>query len=374
MGWSISGCYALGLAFLLAGCEEPIAAEGPGGAPAATVTVAPVEATELAVEWRVFAEVRARREAELAAGADGEVTRVWVHEGDQVEAGQLLVAVDPSLARANLASARAATARTAEERAQAAREAQRFSRAGTSLVPGVDIERATSREAQLAAESTSLEAEVARAHATLRRHEVRAPFAGVVTRRLVDPGDWVSPGTPALEVVSDAELEVLARVGADVLAHVRAGDAAEILTGRGPVPARVEGVVRALDPRTRTATLRLLVDEEQGGQRSALLAGASVEVLVRAQVSADRAVVVHRDALVQGPAGARVIKYAPDQSAAPVAVEVLETNLEGALVRPGPGAETLAIGDRVVTRGNERLRPGQALRIIGHAEAETPAR
>ena len=66
-----------------------------------------------------------------------------------------------------------------------------------------------------------------------------------------------------------------------------------------------------------------------------------------------------RDALVRTPAGVRIVK-AVDGKAAPLTVQVTATADATALVV----AEGLAAGDTVVTRGNERVRPGQPLQVV----------
>ncbi len=79
-------------------------------------------------------------------------------------------------------------------------------------------------------------------------------------------------------------------------------------------------------------------------------------------------VLVPRDALVEGIAQTRVVLL-DDTTARPIEVDVLERGVTEARVRPQGDAE-LAAGTRVVTRGNERLRPGQTVQVV---EAEATA-
>jgi multidrug efflux pump subunit AcrA (membrane-fusion protein) len=111
--------------------------------------------------------------------------------------------------------------------------------------------------------------------------------------------------------------------------------------------------VRALDPTTRTAKLRLVPEEVPPW----LMAGSSVEVAFAIERDGE-GVVVPRDALVLGAVDTRVFEVV-DGQAQPIVVEVVATANEEALV-VGSGLE---VGDQVVIRGNERLRPGQAVRI-----------
>ena len=308
--------------------------------------------------------VRAAARAELAAGADGEVTEVAVSEGDHVGRGQVLVRIDPRLARAELRAAQAATQAATTDQEQAARDAERFSMAGNRIASALEIERAGSSARALEAVQQSRAADVSRARASLSRHTVTAPFDGVVASRRVDPGDWVSPGTPAVELVADSTLEIFVRVEPDLLADVEVGAAATLVRGAREVAARVEGVVRALDPETRTAQLRLLLTEDAPPW---LLAGATVDVVFEIRHEGE-GVLVPRDALVEGIAQTRVVLL-EDGQAKPIDVEVLERGLTEARVR-SQGQTPLPAGTRVVTRGNERLRPGQTVQVV-EAEAAT---
>ncbi len=355
-------CCSLALSLLLAcGGED----EGGGRQrPDPQVEVAEAREGALSVRRRYLGTVRAAARAELAAGADGAVLSVAVAEGDAVTRGQALVRIDPRLARAQLQAARAATEAVETNRQQAARDAERFNMAGSRIASELEIERAASTAQALAAQEQQSSAEVARARATLSRHTVVAPFDGVVAARLVDPGDWVAPGTPAIELVADSALEVFVRVEPELLTDVQVGQEATLLRGGQEVAARVEGVVRALDPATRTAQLRLLATEEPPPW---LLAGAAVDVVFDLRHEGE-GVLVPRDALVEGIAQTRVVLL-DDTTARPIEVDVLERGVTEARVRPQGDAE-LAAGTRVVTRGNERLRPGQTVQVV---EAEATA-
>lgn len=344
------------LAALLAACDGAASAEGEGDGerPASPVQVAPARDGELTLERTYLGMVRSEGRASLAAGADGQVTEVAVREGDRVEAGAVLLRVDGDLARADLTAARATARRTAAEREQAERDAERFAAAGSRAVSTTEIERAATTADTLEAQGAAARAAVSRARETLSRHRVVAPFAGVIASRSVDPGDWVSTGTVVLELVADEATQVLARVEPELLEDVDVGHEATLTRGARSVSARVVGVVRALDPTTRTAQLRLRPTEPAPW----LLPGATADVRLSI-VHAGDGVIVPRDALVPGVAQTRVVR-AVDGAAQPVNVEVVEAGAEEVRVR----GEGLSAGDSLVVRGNDRLRPGQPIRVV----------
>jgi RND family efflux transporter MFP subunit len=337
-------------------------APGGGGRPPSRVAVGVVESGPLAVRHRLTGRTAAEQEATLAAGANGAVGRVRVRVGDVVQAGDLLFDVDPSVARADLAAARATAATAAEEEAQAGRDAERFRGAGPEAVAATQIEQAESRAEQLARRRAELSARVRQTRSRLAQQIVRAPFAGQVVQRLADPGDWVSAGTPVLQLVSMDRVEVHAAVDPVLLARLSEGQEATLRFGGEALPARVAGVVRVIDSATGTAPLRLVPATEE--RPAWLLPGRFLDVEI--ELPEDGGVVVPRDAVAYGVRGARVVRVV-DGAARVVPVQVLVQSGERALVV----GEGLAVGQQVVTRGNERLRPDEAV-VVDGAEAAAP--
>ena len=339
-----------------AGCEvaKSGALERKPPPAAAPVVAAAVRDGSLADEWVFLGEVRPLAAAELAAGADGEVKRVEVRVGDRVEAGRLLLELDTALVRARVAAARASTVEGAEELAQAERDRLRAERLGETILPQAEIERDVSRAQTLDARTKRLHASAREAKAELGRHRVVAPFDGVIAARHVDPGDWVAPGDRVLELVDDTRVEILVAGSAELAQRVQAGARATVRSGSSSVGAEITGVVRALDPATRTARVRLVPDDVPPW----LMAGAGVEVVFSIERDGE-GVVVPRDALVLGAVDTRVFEVVDDGTVRPVVVEVVATARDEALVT----GEGLVAGGRVVVRGNERLRPGQSVTV-----------
>jgi membrane fusion protein (multidrug efflux system) len=343
-------------ALLAGGCEgEAPAKTGSNGPPPARVWIDAVRDGSIEAQWSFLGDVDALQYAELAAGASGEVRQVTVRVGDRVERGQLLVEVDPSLAAARVRAAAASKEAAAAQLERARRDAERLSTAGPDIAAAAEIEQATQESKRAAAERQRVKAAEAEARAQLGRHRVRAPFDGVVASRNVDPGDWVDPGVPVLELVDDRGVEVLASVPLEVSRYLTAGDKAELLLGPEKTNATIVGIVPALDSESRTIRVRIAPDENT----TWLLPGAAVEVVLTIERSEPGALVVPRDAVVYGIAKTQVVKSV-DGKAEPVEVEVLASSRDEVLVR----SEALQAGDAVVTRGNERVFPGQPLVVL----------
>jgi RND family efflux transporter MFP subunit len=209
--------------------------------------------------------VLASRTVEVVAEVAGSVVRVDVRPGDAVAAGEPLAAIDADATRHQLAVERAglAAAELGRERFglevhQAEQELAR-ARALENLVARQELERAALRVETAKASHEIARAEVARAAARvaalegqLARSEIRAPFAGTVALRHLDPGAVVAPGAPVVRLHGGGAPFVRFAVPPERAADLAAGAAVEVeLAGR---PGALRAAVRQVSPEVDAAT------------------------------------------------------------------------------------------------------------------------
>jgi RND family efflux transporter MFP subunit len=184
------------------------------------------------------------RAATLSTKLMGSVVAVPVHEGDRVAAGTLLVRLDArdldakrAQVEAGLAEAGAvyndATVQTGRIRALYA----------DSAATRAQLDQAETGLARATAAVASARAMAAELAATASYAEVRAPFAGVVTHRFVDPGSFAAPGAPLVTVEDAATLRVTVSAAPDAVRGLRAGTTVTAIIGDVTVDAKVEGIV-----------------------------------------------------------------------------------------------------------------------------------
>lgn len=304
------------------------------------------------IEKRLFfGQVRAVSDANLGAAESGRVKAVRVDAGDTVKKGQVLVELDDQLARVQLSEAVASRDQTDARTEQAKFEVERYGKLREEqVISELEASRKVSEAQTLEAVAQGDAARVARESEMLRRHRIVAPFDGTVTERRVDEGDWLNAGQVALQLVTSGHVEVEVRAPALMLDSLDALQEVTIVYGKNRVAARVASAVDALDPVTRTALLRVTPEAEAPGLR----VGAGVDV--EFAVTASGGLNLPRDAIVYGVAQPRVFLLV-DGKAESINVEILATSSDRALVR----GEGLKVGQRLIVRGNERLRPGQAV-------------
>jgi RND family efflux transporter MFP subunit len=348
------------LLFLVTGCSKDSDApkgkgQGKKGRPPASVQVAKVRTGKLDSQARFLGNVRSAMSTPIAAAVAGTVDKVHVREGEHVKKDQLMLEMDARRIRADLKAAEALIRKTKAQLAQARRQAERIKESGAALSEP-EREGYRLQVSVLEAQQASEEAAAQRVRVDLSHHRIAAPFAGVLKSRLVNPGAWVRAGDPVVELVSTEEIEVLVEVPFESGQAIQPGDAATFFAVDRSVKAQVAGVVPALDSETRTMKLRLVVAEGVEPPKW-LLPGLALDVELARVIQGD-GVLVPRDAVIRGPVKSRVIKVS-DGVGVVVPVVVLGSTEKEALVR----GEGLVAGDVVMTRGNERYRPGTPINI-----------
>jgi RND family efflux transporter MFP subunit len=327
-------------------------------------SVAPVEwmaikAAEVDDAFLLAATVSSARRAALSARTAGLVAEVRVDSGARVVAGEELLRLDQALAE--LAVARARAAKDAAELQAAESERRRAETEQLRESRSISVTEAAARVAEArvaAARVAELSVDLREAEERLVRHVVVAPFAGVVSRKLTEAGEWVGTGTPVLELVSTAEMRMDVRVPQERFGRLREDTVVEILPRAGGdvrLPGRITALVPVGDEAARTFLVR--VEPREPNER--LVAGMAVGVEFRL-LSEEAVVAVPRDALVRRPDGTVNVWLAVPEGAGWKATQrrVQEGRRFATTVELRSG---VAAGDRVIVRGNETLREGQAV-------------
>jgi RND family efflux transporter MFP subunit len=230
----------------------------------------------------VAASVVAARRATLATRMAASVRSVEVQEGQAVRAGQLLVSLADGDLRGQLAAAEAGLAAAASHERRI--DALAKERAATAS----ELEGARAQRAQA-------EAAVSAVKENLRYTEIRAPFAGTVQARRVEPGDLVGPGQP-LVVVEGSALELAASLSEGEARGLAVGRALPFRSGDVAGTAEIVALTPGGDPLSHRRGLRALVRSGEGLRSGAF---ARIEVPSAGGERSAGAVLVPRSALVE---------------------------------------------------------------------------
>lgn len=184
------------------------------------------------------------RRATLSTRVMASVKEVLVVEGDQVQAGQLLLRMDPGELLARREQVEAGLAAAIAQRDDARRHAERIRRLyADSAAPRAMLDAAETNLTRAEAGVRAAQGADAELAAVEQYSRLTAPFRGRVVRRWVDPGAFVAPGTPLLDLEDASSLRIRVEAPPAATVGLRPGmSLAGSVEGRD-VMATVEGVV-----------------------------------------------------------------------------------------------------------------------------------
>ena len=196
-------------------------------------------------------------------GEGGAVTRVLVQPGDWVRAGQVLATVERSVQTEQV---RSLAAQVEVNRADAKLAQAQLDRAKALVARGfisqADIDQRTATRDAANARVNVAVAQLAEQRARTGRLDIRAPAAGLVLTRAVEPGQIVSAGSAILfRMAKDGEMEMLAQLSEGDLATIRPGNGATVtpVGGTAQFAGRVWQVSPVVDNQTRQGIARIAI-------------------------------------------------------------------------------------------------------------------
>jgi membrane fusion protein (multidrug efflux system) len=313
--------------------------------PAATaVEAARVIVDTVLEDMRAVGTLSANESVVIAAEIAGRISRIGFIEGEPVKAGDVLVELDDTVLKAELDKVRSDVSL-----ARANRE-----RALTLANQGAGTQRARDEtEAAFQAQQSNL----ALAEARLQKSSLTAPFSGIVGLRNVSVGAYVIPGQRIVDLTDIKTLKVDFRVPEISATRLRVGNT--VLVTADAVPGETfEGNIYAIDPvvdvNGRAMRLRAQVANPQGR----LLPGffARVRVVVDQRPNA---LLVPESAIL--PLDGKILVYRIVDGRAVQTEVVLGQRLPGQVeILKG-----LSASDMVVTSGQQRLREGSLIQVVG---------
>jgi multidrug efflux system membrane fusion protein len=377
-----SGACLIGLSIALAGCSDKTRAESAAasasprqaraGGAAVPVLVAQVVQKAMPLELRVIGNVEASQTVAIRAQITGELTSVSFKEGDDVQQGQVLFALDRRPLEAALKQAEANLARDlaqSEGAAQQARRVQDLAGRGIATREQVDTSQtaATALEATVGADRAAIES----ATVQLQYATMRAPIAGRTGALMVHPGNLVRAGdaTPLVVInqvapvwvafgIPEGQLPVLKRHMAQGPLRVEARPPADDQHGS-------VGTVTFVDNQVDLTTGNIKIKGTFQNTDRRLWPGQFVNVVV-ILTQEPNAIVVPTVAVQTAQQGSYVYAVKEDQTVEMRPIEVARTSGPETIVAKG-----LKPGETVVTDGQLRLVPGSRITIKSSSNQAT---
>ena len=297
-----AGSLSLLLLMALAGCnqrEAPVATRG--APPAATVQAVALKPEPFAGTLAVTGSLVSRSLVAVKAEVIGRIVRFDKEEGASVKAGETVVWVDnekPGLAvreaESAVAVAEAALARTGVMEAHNQSELER----AQNLITSGGITAKDLNAAKVAAQDSRAQVALARAQLAqskaalgvarkrLAECEVKAPVAGEIFKKHVNTGAYLEAATAVFSLVDNGRLELESQVSASELGAVRTGQAVRFSVSSYPgetFAGRVIETSPAVDVESRSAKIRIQVDNSRGRLKAGMFAQGEIQTSAQKQ-------------------------------------------------------------------------------------------
>jgi membrane fusion protein (multidrug efflux system) len=340
----------------------------PGGRPAPSITlaatdVATVASTTIEDGVALTGDLNPIETVDVRARLDGDLLGVYVREGEQVAAGQLLARFESSEQESGRQSAEADRIAAQSDLANAEWTLEQNAQL---LKAGAIAQQAYKNSQQAVASARArLAATEARLRATgnlERDTRVIAASPGIVSKRLVESGEHVLKGTPLFTIVRNNVLELAAAVPSRQSTALRVGQVVHFVAEGRQFDGRVARVSPTIDPATRAVTVYVQVNNPGGTLKGGTFATGRVVSRTLPNVLA-----VPTAALRQAPEDGHPFVYRIDGktiNVAPVQLGAIDERQGLAQVTDG-----LQAGERVIVGNVGTLGRGMQATIAGEEKA-----
>lgn len=277
----------------------------------------------------------------ITAQVSGHIEAIFKHQGDEVKGGQPVLQITDEGRSERLAQARA----TLKLRERELVNAQTLER--SDFVAQTEISRFESDLAE--AKATEVERQLA-----VEYNTPAAPFDGVINKRHVDPGEWVSMGTPLMDVVQVKQLRATAFAPQQQVSDLKTGQPVkvELLDGRS-LDATISFVSYSADAKTRSYLIEVLTPNPEQWR----ISGASVTLRIELpQIAAHQFSPALLSLNESGQLGVKVVNEQNIVQFYPV--KTLAVNTDAAIVAGLP--ETV----RLITLGAGFVEVGQHVQAV----------
>jgi len=326
------------------------------GPPPAPVRVAMVEKKMVSEQISLIGTTEAIATSVVASEVSGVVEHFAVNEGDFVNKGQLLVRLSSIDLSLRLKAARAEKERIRANLENAKKELERVGNLKeTNSVAEKRYDEVLYAYQALSKELQRSEAEIERLEYEMKQKKVMAPFSGFVAKEHTQVGEWVNAGGPVVTLVDLGEIRITVDVPERYVVMLAPQSEVKVLVkniSNDPLSGKIFAVLPQGNPEARTFPVRINLQNPGHKIKSGM------EAMVTFTLSTQKnALLVPKDAVVT-MGNNRMVFLVADGKAVPVGVKILGY-YDGNVAVEG----NLIPGTPVVIRGNERLRPGQAVLV-----------
>jgi RND family efflux transporter MFP subunit len=333
--------------------KDPGKGDGP---PPSPVQVALVKTKTVSNQISLVGTTEAISESTVASEIAGLVEYFPTNEGDYVKKGDLLANLKETELRLRLKGAVAAKKRIQANLQNAEKELKRVSKLKeTNSIAEKQYDTAFYTYIALSQELLQNESEIELLNYEIKQQKVLAPFSGFVAKEHTQIGEWINKGGPVVTLLDLDKVQITVDVPErySVLLAPRGNVNVSIKSvSNNSISGKIYSVLPQGNPDSRTFPVRIHIENPDHKIKSGMEAMVTFNLATKI-----KALLVPKDAVVTAGDN-RLVFMVNDGKALPVPVKIIGY-YDGDVAVEG----NLKPGIQVVIRGNERLRPGQAVTI-----------
>lgn len=266
----------IGFFLLLVGCDQPAAQsnEPPRQPRPHLVEIYNVNPEDVKLDRMRTGTLRATTRYRVFAQEEGQLAALPWYPGDSVNQGDLLMALDDSLLNSQIARSRA-------ELNRAERDLDRVRSLSQRNLTSVEELQKRETELEIA------RAELAILNTRLSFTRIEAPFSGVITERLSEPGNFASKNTHLLSLIDPQSLVVDLHLSEQVITHLHLEDRVDIqldALGSEMFKGKVSRIYPEIDPLTRRGQVEISLDPVPVGALPGQLARVSLTANIQQRI------------------------------------------------------------------------------------------
>lgn len=292
--------------------------------------------------------------SDVSAEVSGTVKTIQFEEGQHIRKGAVLVKLDSAILMKTLQAKVASHEQILSDLERASKDLDRTANLyRKNIIAEKEYDDQKFQVKGLEKRSASLKAEVEQLEIELNKTEVKSPFGGVVIKKHVARGEWLSPGSPVATVARDNVIDIIVEVPAKIIKYLKVGMDITILSVGNELRGKLHAIIPRGDISTRTFPVKIRVKHG-----TSLLEGMEARVKLP-QAEKISALLVPRDAILN-TSGKTVIVAIVEGKAKVIPTKVTGYTATSAAIN----SKDITEGMTVVVKGNERLRDGQPVTIL----------
>ncbi|PHR57070.1 MAG: hypothetical protein COA44_06675 [Arcobacter sp.] len=319
----------------------------------AAVVTEPIQRGDISVKQSFNGTLSFNQKSRLASESEGKVTRLYFDEGDYVKKGQVLLEIDTKILDANIKATKASIKELEFSLQRAKLDFKRYEALlAKQSVSKQKYDEFYFQKMQLEQKKISLESSLEAQNIAKNKKRIKAPFAGYISKRSVEIGEWLKVGSEVALLLNPNKIDIIIHLPSSFINNVSKNKTIMVSINGKDYKTKMIGALLSGNKKTRTFPLKLRLLPSKDTFFDGMQARLSLE-----KSSVSDVLLVSRDAVIKRY-GKDVVFIVKDNKALMVPVRII--TYEGK--KTAISASELKVGDRVIIKGNERIRPNQEIR------------